>query len=116
MWHGCPYRLKSGKRQEALRDFQSVDRFNAEMLAGRWKWEELGHTFIYWRHEQIIYIAEGHHRANAALEIGKATGDWSFLELLLEHGRRVPDVPHPSDIHRLPTRTLWSRVLSWLDL
>lgn len=85
------------------------------MLAGEWKWEASGKTFIYWKEGNTIYVAEGHHRTNAALEIGRETGDWSILNRLLESGIRLDGDPARSDIHRFPTRSFWSRFLSWLD-
>jgi hypothetical protein len=37
MWHRCPYRIRSGARQNALKELARVDRFKALMLAGQGK-------------------------------------------------------------------------------
>ena len=114
MWHRCPYRLRSGTRQSALRDKPSVDHFKAVMLAGQWDFATRGMSFVYWRRGHIVWISEGHHRANAALEIGRTSGDWSFLHRLFEHGKREPGEPPRGNRGLFPTRRWWSSWLLWL--
>jgi hypothetical protein len=109
-----PFRLRSGVRQTGLRDFAKVDRFKEDMFAGRWDFAGRGRSFIFWRQGSTIYVAEGHHRACAAWEIGKERGDWSLLANLIEHGRQEPGLPPRRDRGRFPTRGLWSRLLAWL--
>jgi filamentous hemagglutinin len=114
MWRRCPYRLRSGTRQAGLRHPDLVDRFKALMLANEWDFQGQGSTFVYWRDGRTVWVSEGHHRANAALEIGRASGDWSYLDRLLEHGKREPDLPPPANRGRFPTRGWLSRCLTML--
>jgi len=110
MWHRCPYRLRSGFRQAALRNPQQVDQIKELMLKGKWDFKDRGHALAYWRDGRTVWIGDGHHRVNAALEIGRSTGDWSYLDRLLEFGIQSPDLPPKADRCRFPTRG-W---LSWL--
>ena len=55
----------------------------ASMLAGEWDFEGRGVTFVFWQEGRTVWISEGHHRANAALEIGRKIGDWRFLLLAI---------------------------------
>lgn len=114
MWHRCPYKLRSGKRQEKLKEPARVDRFKERMLADQWDFAGRGKSFVYWRQGNTVWISEGHHRANAALEIGRDRGDWSYLHLLLEHGQWEPEVPPSSDCRLFPTRRWLSTLLLWL--
>jgi filamentous hemagglutinin len=116
MGHRCPYRLRSGWRQAGLRHPGWVDEVKQLMLAGRWDFAGQGATFVYWRQGQTVWVADGHHRANAALEIGRTTGDWSYLDRLLEFGRIEQGLPPPDNEGRFPTRGWWSRLLSFLGL
>ena len=116
MHHACPYTLKSALCQTGLREPEKVDEFKRLMLNGAWDFEGQGKTFVYWRDGMTVYISEGHTRANAALEIGYATGDWSYLEQLILHGKREPGLPPPRQAGRFPTRSLWSRILELLGL
>jgi hypothetical protein len=50
------------------------------------------------------YIGEGHHRMNAALQIFEETGDPTYVNGLLTHGRWDPGPPPPSQIGPLPRR------------
>jgi hypothetical protein len=86
------------------------------MLAGQWDFQGQGGTFAYWRQGRTVWIGEGHHRANAALEIGYATGDWSYLHRLLQHGKCEPGVPPARNRGRFPTRSWFSRLLEVLGL
>jgi len=113
--HPCPYVLKSSLRQTGLRELEKVDEFKRLMQDGAWDFEGQGKTFVYWRDETTIYVSNGHTRANAALEIGYTTGDWSYLEKLLRHGEREPGRP-PGSVGRFPTRSLWSRMLEAIGL
>jgi hypothetical protein len=114
MWHRCPYRLRSGVPQDGLQEPAKVDRFKALMLAGQWDFEGRGKSFVYWQAGNTVWVSEGHHRANAALEMGRASGDWGFLRRLLESGRREPDAPPRGNRGRFPTRRWWSSWLLWL--
>jgi hypothetical protein len=114
MWHRCPYWLRSGVRQTGLRFYEAVDSFKTLMLAGQWDFVGQGKSFVFWQQGKTVWIAEGHHRANAALEIGRASGDWSYLHRLLEHGKREPGAPPPRNRGRFPTRKWWSTWLLWL--
>lgn len=114
MWHRCPYKLRSGVRQPGLRDDARVDHFKAVMLAGQWDFAERGKSFVYWRQGDRVWISDGHHRANAALEIGREGGDWSYLHLLLEYGKWEPDLPPPGNVGLFPTRRWWLSWLLWL--
>ena len=86
------------------------------MLAGEWDFEGQGTTFVYWRQGRTVWITDGHHRANAALEIGRQTGDWSFLHRLLEYGTPEKGLPPLGDRGRFPTRGWWSGLLTLLGL
>ena len=112
MWHRCPYRLRSGCKQEALRSPDLVDQFKADMLGGNWDYARRGSSFVYWRQGHTVWVGEGHHRANAALEIGRETGDWSHLHRLLDYGFYHPGTPPEGDQRPFPTRRFWS----WLFL
>ncbi len=69
-------------------------------------------TFIYWRIDDTILISEGHHRMNAALELGEERGDWGYVEQLLSHA--VPDSGSPPQVtSRLPRRSWWRRWHAW---
>ena len=114
MWRRCPYRLRSGFRQAGLRNPDLVERFKRLMLAGDWDYVGQGPTFVYWQKGSTIWVGEGHHRANAALEIGRETGEWSYLAQLLQHGIRSPGEPPPSNRGRFPTRGWLSRLLTLL--
>lgn len=114
MWHRCPYKLRSGLRQNRLKEPAKVDRFKTVMLAGQWDFARQGKSFAYWRQENTVWISEGHHRTNAALEIGRASGDWCFLDRLLEHGSRQDGSPPRGDRGHFPTRRWWSTWLLWL--
>lgn len=111
MWHRCPYRLRSGCRQSGLKNPDLVDDFKAQMLAGDWDYASRGWTFVYWRQGQTVWIGEGHHRANAALEIGRETDDWSYLHRLLDYGTYAPGMPPASDRRPFPARSWWSWLL-----
>jgi hypothetical protein len=111
MWHRCPYRLRSGVRQTGLRAPAAVDHFKALMLGGRWDFVGEGKSFVYWQQGNTVWISEGHHRANAALEIGRASGDWSYLSRLLEHGKREPGWPPYRNRGPFVTRSWWSSLL-----
>lgn len=114
MWHRCPYRLRSGVRQTGLRDEALVDHYKAAMLNGQWDFAGRGRSFVYWQRGDTVWIAEGHHRMNAVLEIGRGHGDWSYLRLLLEHGKREIGVPPLRNRTLFPTRRWWSSWLLWL--
>jgi hypothetical protein len=114
MWRRCPYRLRSGVRQTGLRAPDKVDHFKGLMLAGQWDFAGQGKSFVYWQRGDTVWISEGHRRANAALEIGRASGDWTYLRRLLEHGKREPGWPPYRNRGRFPTRSWWSSFLSWL--
>lgn len=114
MWQRCPYRLRSALHQAALKEPRNVDVYKAAMLGGTWDFAGQGRSFVYWRCGRTVWVSEGHHRANAALEIGRATGDWSYLDRLLEHGT-LEHGPLPlSDRGRFPTRFWWSQFLVML--
>ena len=53
MWHRCPYRIRSGARQNALKELARVDRFKALMLADQ------GKSFVYWQQNDKVWISEG---------------------------------------------------------
>jgi hypothetical protein len=114
--HRCPFRLKSAVRQTRLRRPHDVDRFKQLMRAGQWDFERRADSLVFWRCEQTIYISEGHHRVNAALELGEETGDWSYLDRLISHGKLEAGLPPSSDVGRFPTRRWWSRLLGMLGL
>ena len=116
MWHRCPYRLRTGFRQRGLKRPDLVDVYKAQMLAGEWDYSGRGNTFIYWRQDRMVWVGEGHHRANAALEIGRETGDWSYLHRLLEFGRCDPGMPPSADRRPFPARSWlcwWLLILGW---
>jgi filamentous hemagglutinin len=113
MWHRCPYKLRSGARQQGLSEDGRIERYKALMLSGRWDFVGEGRSFVYWQKENMVWISEGHHRANAALEIGRESGDWSYLHRLLEYGKREPDVAPLPNRGLFPTRRWWSSLLLW---
>ena len=114
MWHRCPFKLRSGVPQSGLRDLSALDRFKTLMLADEWDFVGRGKSFVYWQEDVTVWISEGHHRANAALEIGRATGDWSCLHRLLENGKREIGSPPHGNRGLFPTRGLWGAWLLWL--
>src|SRR3954447_8686188 len=114
MWRRCPYRLRSGTRPLGLRNLEVVDRYKAKMLAGEWDFAERGATFVFWQEGRTVWVSEGHHRANAALEIGREMNDWTFLERLLQNGRREPGLLPMANRGRFPTRSWFSRWLTFL--
>lgn len=69
--HRCPFTLKTGKAQRGLEFPERIDEYKRAMLAGEWTWEKSGQSFTYWRTGSVVYIGEGHHRMNAAMEIGR---------------------------------------------
>jgi len=83
---GLP-RIRSAIGQGGFRDPGSIDKIKADMLAG---------TFRYGAPEGRIagivdangtrYITEGHHRMAAAQELGRSTGNWSYVQQLLDNG------------------------------
>jgi hypothetical protein len=114
MWHRCPYKLRSGMRQTGLLDEARIDRYKALMLAGQWDFAGSGQSFVFWRQGNTVWIADGHHRTNAALEIGRESGDWSYLHLLLDHGKQEIEDPTPRNRRMFPARRWWSYWLLWL--
>ncbi len=111
MWHRCPYRLRSGMRQAGPRSPDAVEHFKALMLGGQWDFAGRGESFAYWKRGNTVWVSEGHHRANAALEIGRVSGDWSYLRRLLEHGTRWPGSPPYRNRGPFGTRSWWSSLL-----
>lgn len=102
-------------QQPGLRDNASVDHYKAIMLAGQWDFAGRGRSFVYWRQGDTVWISDGHHRANAALEIGRETGDWSYLHLLLDYGKQEIEDPPPRNRRMFPARRWWwSYWLLWL--
>jgi hypothetical protein len=85
-----------------------------DMRGQRWDFEGQGKSLVYWRDGNTVHVSEGHHRINAALEIGREEGDWSFLEKLLQFGTLVRGLPPRKDRGRFPTRSWWSRLLERL--
>lgn len=101
-------------RQNKLKEPALVDSFKARMLTGQWDFAGQGKSSVYWRHENTVWVSEGHHRTNAALEIGRASGDWSFLDRLLEHGFCIEGPAPHGNRGRFPTRRWLSSLLLWL--
>ena len=102
--------------QSALRDPGKVDIYKRLMLGGHWDFAGQGQSFVFWKQGRTVWVAEGHHRMNAALEIGRESGDWSFLHRLLEYGSYQPYLPPPRNRGWFPTRGFWSwclAVLGW---
>lgn len=112
----CPYKLKSGAKQEGLDHPENVDSFKRDLLEGNWEFEGRDDPVVFWREGDTLYISEGHHRINAALEIGQENGDWSHLEKFLECGKCVPGTPPKNNIGRFPTRGWWSWFLECLGI
>jgi hypothetical protein len=110
----CPYRLRTAAAQTGLDYPDRVDHFKQRMRDGRWDFEGLGKSLVYWRDRKTVYVSDGHHRINAAFEIGQETGDWSYLEKLLQYGKLEPGLPPRSNRRRFPTRGWWSRFLERL--
>jgi len=111
MGRRCPYRLRSVVRLIGLRRPGAVEAFTALMLGGQWDFAGQGKSFVYFQRRNTVWITEGHHRANAALEIGRASGDWSCLHRLLAHGKREPGWPPYRNRAHFPTREWWSSLL-----
>jgi hypothetical protein len=115
MWRRCPHRLRSGVRQTGLRRPDAVDAFKALMLGGQWDFAGPGKSFVYFQRGRTVWITEGHHRANAALEIGKTSGDWSYLHRLLAHGKRETGSPPYRNRGLLPARGVVVRAdMAWV--
>ncbi len=100
--------------QDKLKEPPRVDRFKTLMLTNQWDFAGQGKSFVYWRQGNTVWISDGHHRTNAALEIGRASGDWSYLHRLLEYGKWEPDLPPPGNVGLFPARRWWSSWLLWL--
>lgn len=108
-------RIRSGEVQIGLAKAASIDQLKSDMLAGRFNYRIPEARISGWLDEQgTFYLCEGHHRVNAALEIYWETGDRVYLDRLIEHGRWTPARPPMN--RRLPTRRLFSRFLSVLEL
>jgi hypothetical protein len=90
-----------------------VERYKALMLSGAWDFTGQGKSFVYFRWRTIVWITEGHHRTNAALEIGRVSRDWSYLQRLLAHGKHEPGLPPYSDRGLFPARRWWLSLLLW---
>jgi hypothetical protein len=114
MWHRCPYRLRTGKAQKELLNPRGVDPIKALMLAGQWDYAATGWNFIYWRRGRTVWISNGHHRVDAALEVGRETGDWSYLDRLLASNRPQEGEPFSRDQGMFPARRLLNRWLTYL--
>ena len=102
--------------QSGLKEPGKVDIYKRLMLDGQWDFAGQGKNFVFWQKGWTVWIAEGHHRMNAALEIGRASGDWNFMHRLLEHGSCQPDRPPSRNRGWFPTRGFWSwclTVLGW---
>jgi hypothetical protein len=106
-------RIRSGIGQPALSTPDLVDQFKEDMLGGKFRYESREGRIYGWKDKrETYYICEGHHRVVAALEIFWETGDRSYVDRLLECG--TWDNPPPRENRRLPTRSVWSRLLSRL--
>lgn len=101
-WRTQP-RIRSGLGQTLLGEPEKVDQLKEDMLAGRYRFDTPVGRIAGWRDAKgTYYIAEGHHRINAALEIYWETGDRSHLDLLLQAGDWENESPPKN--RRLPTR------------
>ena len=93
---------------------ETVDSLKHDMLAGDYRYDSREGRIAGWRGMAgTYYIGEGHHRVNAALEIYWETGDRSHLDRLLQAGEWEDSAPPKN--RRLPTRSLWSKLLYYLD-
>jgi RHS repeat-associated protein len=72
----------------SLRNPELVGRIKADMLAGRYRFNS-PEGIIAGVEDQngVIYLTEGQHRMNAALEIYEETGDASYVNQLLQSAR-----------------------------
>jgi hypothetical protein len=106
-------RIGSGYNQGILAEPSKVDSIKEEMLTGRYEYEESRGRIGGWRDADGSYwVADGHHRINAALEIYWETGERSHVDRLLQFGAWKESSPPQRG--RLPTRSLWSRVLYYI--
>ena len=102
-WRGP--NIKSGVRQQGLRDSGQIDQMKRDMLNGDYRFTEPDGRIGGWRDDAgNYYIGEGHHRMNAALEIFEETGNATYANQLLEHGSWTPGSPPPSQVGPLPRR------------
>jgi hypothetical protein len=107
-------RIRSAEEQAVLPRSTTIDQLKLDMLTGRFRYESWEGQISGWIDKETYFISEGHHRVNAALEIYWETGDRSYLDRLLEHGRWSPATPPRSRV--LPTRRLVSKILKYFGL
>ncbi|HUG89352.1 MAG TPA: hypothetical protein VML55_00875 [Planctomycetaceae bacterium] len=103
-------RIRSGMGQTLLSKPELVDQIKRDMLVGEFRFESPEARIFGWKDARgTHYISEGHHRVVAALELDWESGDRSHLDRLLACGIWQPSPPPKN--RRLPTRSLWSRLL-----
>jgi hypothetical protein len=97
--------------QVGLRDPALVDVLKADMIEGRYTFDEpRGRVGGYRDNTGTLHIAEGHHRMVAALEILRETSDDTFVRLLIQHGLWDKVDRPPSKSRPMPSRTFWGKL------
>jgi hypothetical protein len=101
--------------QIGLRDPDSVDNIKADMLAGRYAYQEPRGRIGGFRDRKGTYhVGAGHHRMAAAMEIYRETGDLGAVQQLLRWGRWDEVESAPVDSRPLPARDWWGAFRNWL--
>lgn len=101
--------------QIGLSDPGQVDTIKADMLAGRFAFEEPRAIISGIIDERgVIFVKDGHHRMVAALEIYRETNNPEYALELLRRGNlaRVTYTPHEG--RPLPARHRWGAFRHWL--
>ncbi len=74
---------------------EKVNRIKSDMISQKYDFtkdsNKIGYEFI----DNTYYITEGHHRMQAALEIWKETGNYEYVESLINNGSRYDVTKKP---------------------
>jgi filamentous hemagglutinin len=101
--------------QIGLRDWSVVDQIKADMRAGRFLYQERRAQVVGFRDRRgVYYVASGHHRMVAALELLRETGDATAVRELLRCGDWRQYERPPVDRRPLPARDWWGAFRHWI--
>jgi hypothetical protein len=103
--------------QVGLKDPLYVDELKRAMLAGEFRFQDVGARVGGVRDRKGVYhVVEGHHRIAAALEILRESGDEGPLRELLRWGRWCDQPRGPRESRPMPSRWWWGRFRNWLGI
>jgi hypothetical protein len=103
--------------QIGLKKPRLIDQIKADMLAGRYSYEEpRGQVGGVLNRQGTYYVVEGHHRMAAALEIYHETGEQNPVRELLRWGRWNQCERGPAFNRPMPSRKWWGAFRNWIGV